>query len=55
MVHRYFNKFEHGETDAKIHFDNCTGQNKNNVVLWYGLWRVMTGKYYVMSNYSTGY
>ncbi|CAC5424720.1 unnamed protein product [Mytilus coruscus] len=43
MVHHYFNKFGHGETDAKIHFDNCTGQNKNNVVLWYALWRVMTG------------
>ncbi|CAC5369395.1 unnamed protein product [Mytilus coruscus] len=43
MVHYYFNKFGHGETDAKIHFDNCTGQNKNNVVLWYALWRVMTG------------
>ena len=22
---------------------HCTAQNKNNVVLWYGLWRVMTG------------
>ncbi|CAC5415024.1 unnamed protein product [Mytilus coruscus] len=43
MVHHYFNRFGHGETDAKIHFDNCTGQNKNNVVLWYALWRVMTG------------
>lgn len=32
MVHHYFGKFGHGETDAKIHFDNCTGQNKNNSV-----------------------
>jgi hypothetical protein len=32
MVHHYFSKFGHEETDAKIHFDNCTGQNKNNVV-----------------------
>ncbi|XP_062606259.1 uncharacterized protein LOC134268076 isoform X1 [Saccostrea cucullata] len=43
MVHHYFDKFGHGETDIKVHFDNCTGQNKNNVVLWYGLWRVLTG------------
>lgn len=33
MVHYYFNKFGHRETDAKIQFDNCTGQNKNNVGL----------------------
>jgi len=43
IVHHYFNRYGHGETDYRIHFDNCSGQNKNNMVLWYGLWRVITG------------
>ena len=28
-----------------LHADNCTGQNKNNYVLWYLLWRVITGRH----------
>jgi len=43
MAHHYFLHHGLGETDAVINFDNCSGQNKNNVVLWYGLWRVLTG------------
>ena len=27
------------------HADNCTGQNKNNYVLWYLLWRAITGRH----------
>ena len=46
MVHHYFNR--HGETDCRIHFDNCSGQNKNKMVLWYGLWRVITGTFIIM-------
>ena len=26
-----------------LHADNCTGQNKNNYVIWYILWRTLTG------------
>ena len=28
-----------------LHADNCTGQNKNNYVLWYLLWRTITGRH----------
>ncbi|XP_069108896.1 LOW QUALITY PROTEIN: uncharacterized protein [Argopecten irradians] len=43
MVHHYFHHHGHGEEIANIHFDNCSGQNKNNIVLWYALWRVIVG------------
>lgn len=48
IVHHYFNRYGYGETDCRIHFDNCSGQNKNNMVLWYGLWRVITGIFIIM-------
>ena len=32
-----------GETDVFLHADNCTGQNKNNAMVDYLMWRVMTG------------
>ena len=34
-----------GETDAYIHPDNCSGQNKNNYFLWYYAWRTTTGAF----------
>ena len=40
--------FEHhglGETEVFLHADNCTGQNKNNCMLHYLMWRVMTGRH----------
>jgi len=43
-VHHYLDHYGLGETEAEFHFDNCSGQNKNNMVLWYALWRIMTGK-----------
>ena len=43
IAHHFYQWYGYGETDGKIHFDNCQGQNKNNMVLWYGLWRVITG------------
>jgi hypothetical protein len=49
MVHHYLDHFGHGEKDAQLHFDNCAGQNKNNVVLWYALWRVIVGELTVSS------
>ncbi|MEQ2242511.1 hypothetical protein ILYODFUR_036530 [Ilyodon furcidens] len=36
----FFTHFGTGETDVDLHCDNCTGQNKNNFVLWYGAWQV---------------
>ena len=44
QVHHYLEHHSLGEETAHIHFDNCTGQNKNNAVLWYAMWRVMAGK-----------
>ena len=32
-----------GEQDVYLHADNCTGQNKNNAMIHYLAWRVMTG------------
>ena len=46
MAHHYLTYHGLGECKAVIHFDNCCGQNKNNMVLWYGLWRVLTGEKY---------
>ena len=31
------------ETHLSLHADNCVGQNKNNILVHYLLWRVMTG------------
>ena len=43
LVHYYFGKFGLGETDAYIHADNCSGQNKNNYFLWYYACRIIVG------------
>ena len=34
-----------GEKDVYLHADNCTGQNKNNTMLQYLMWRVITGRH----------
>lgn len=34
-----------GETDVYLHADNCTGQNKNNAMIDYLTWRVMTRRH----------
>ncbi|XP_053402544.1 uncharacterized protein LOC123560143 [Mercenaria mercenaria] len=49
MVHHYLYWYGHGEIDGKFHFDNAAGQNKNNIVLWYGLWRVLLGDYQIQN------
>ena len=43
MLDAFFQFHGLGETEAKLHADNCVGQNKNNFVMWYLLWRVMNG------------
>ena len=45
QLHHYFQVHGLGETNAYLHADNCAGQNKNNIVLRYLLWRVMTGQH----------
>ncbi|XP_051263501.1 uncharacterized protein LOC127367569 [Dicentrarchus labrax] len=39
-MHHFFSNFGVGETDVDLHCDNCSGQNKNNFMLWYAAWRV---------------
>ena len=41
-VHYFFEHHGLGETDAHLHADNCSGQNKNSAFIWYYLWRVTT-------------
>ena len=42
-LHYFFNNHGLGEKDVFLHADNCMGQNKNNTVIDYLMWRVMTG------------
>lgn len=39
-MHHFFGNFGVGETEVDLHCDNCSGQNKNNFMLWYLAWRV---------------
>ncbi|MCP4104021.1 MAG: hypothetical protein GY749_00550, partial [Desulfobacteraceae bacterium] len=43
LLDAYFRLHGIGEEEASLHADNCTGQNKNNYVIWYLMWRVMNG------------
>ncbi|XP_072296387.1 uncharacterized protein [Eucyclogobius newberryi] len=39
-MHHFFNNFGVGEKYVDLHCDNCSGQNKNNFMLWYAAWLV---------------
>ena len=41
----FFENYGLKETECHLHADNCTGQNKNNAMLQYLLWRVMTKRH----------
>ncbi len=43
MIDAFFRLHGLGEKRARLHADNCVGQNKNNFVMWYLMWRVMNG------------
>ncbi|KAK3793456.1 hypothetical protein RRG08_061423 [Elysia crispata] len=45
MLHYFFEHYGLGETEVHLHADNCCGQNKNNAMIQYLLWRVLTGKH----------
>ena len=45
MLDHYFTKHGLQEKDCHLHCDNCIGQNKNNFVVGYLVWRVITGKH----------
>lgn len=41
----FFDNYGVKETHVHLHADNCAGQNKNNVLGQYLLWRIVTGKH----------
>ena len=43
LLHHYLAVHGLGERKAHLHADNCCGQNKNNYMLQYLLWRTMVG------------
>ena len=43
MLDAFFRLHGLGENEAKLHADNCVGQNKNKYLMWYLMWRVMNG------------
>ena len=43
MLHHFFEYHAFGETKVHLHDDNRTGQNKNRFMIYYLMWRVMTG------------
>ena len=42
-LHHFFATHGSGEEEVHLHADNCAGQNKNNAMVHYLAWRVMTG------------
>ena len=42
-LHYFFGRYGSVEEDVFLHVGNCTGQNKNNAMMYYLAWRVMTG------------
>ena len=44
QVHNYLEKHSLPEQELLLHADNAVGQNKNNTVMQYLCWRVLTGK-----------
>ena len=43
MLHHFFKVHGLGEHDVHLHVDNCRCQNKNNIMVGYLLWHVLTG------------
>ena len=43
MVHHFLQNFTSSQRDILLHADNCVGQNKNNTMIQYLAWRVITG------------
>ena len=43
LLHHFLAHHAVGEVELRLHADNCSGQNKNNTVLQYLAWRVLSG------------
>ena len=44
-LHFFFRVYGLGEKYVYLHAGNCAGQNKNNAVIEYLMWRVLTGRH----------
>ncbi len=49
LLDYYFSHHGLGEATASLHADNCSGQNKNNTMVQYLMWRVLTGLHQTIS------
>ncbi len=45
MLHYYFENYSFNERHLFLHTDNCRGQNKNNYMMFYLLWRVSSTRH----------
>ena len=45
MLHYFLNNHGIGEFHLHLHADNGSGQNKNSCMMWYLMWRVLTGRH----------
>ena len=45
QLHHFFKVHEFCETEVSLNADNCCGQNKNNTMVQYLAWRVMTRRH----------
>jgi len=45
MLHHFFQVYGLGETVVHLHADNCSGQNKNQYMMQYLAWRVLSQKH----------
>ena len=48
LLDYFFNNHGLGEMTVSLHADNCSGQNKNNAMVQYLMWRVMTGLHHTI-------
>ena len=44
-LHYFFENHGLGEKEVHLHADNCCGQNKNNCMIQYLVWRALTGRH----------
>ena len=45
LLHHVVSTYGLVEASATCHADNCSGQNKNCHMVWYLMWRALTGKH----------
>ena len=48
LLDYFFSHYGLGESTASLHADNCSGQNKNNTMVQYLMWRVLTGLHHTI-------